>query len=248
MVEEPVRRSAAGVVLGTPERPVLVRWVTWREGNRGGYDSYLLLTGDGPVVVDPELADDASVERVGQMAERTPIATVLTNDMHERSAYRVRERWDVPVWAPRSGQADLEGMPDHLYDDATLLPGGLRPRDIHGRFSGDTVLRWQAPTGERVLFTGDTLCGAIAPENPANADHPRAAAGLYLGAGPFYLKLERPDRLNESLRPLLDEAFDLICGAHGVPVRNAKPALAALLDVDWTPLLKDGRHPYVPAG
>jgi hypothetical protein len=46
---------------------------------------------------------------------------------------------------------------------------------------------------------------------------------------------------------VLDEAFDLICGAHGVPVCNAKPALAALLDVDWVPLLKQGMHPCMPA-
>ena len=45
---------------------------------------------------------------------------------------------------------------------------------------------------------------------------------------------------------VFEEDFDLICGAHGIPVRNAKPALAQLLDLDWAPLLAAGKHPFVP--
>ena len=97
------------------------------------------------------------------------------------------------------------------------------------------------------MFTGDTLGGAVNPDNPQNAEHPRRAAGLYLGSGPFYLTLEQPDRLKASLRRVLDEDNDLICGAHGVPVRNAKSALAHLLELDWAPLLAAGQHPFVPA-
>ena len=245
--QDPPRQSKLFVELGTRERPALIRWATWREGYRGGYDSYMLMTGDGPVLLDPERPTDAVGKELLSLVGRKPIATILSNDMHERTAYETREQASVPVWAPLSGAADLEGRPDHLYEDGATLPGGIKALDIQGRFSGDTVLLWPAPTGERVLFTGDTLCGAINPANPQNADHPRHAPGLYLGAGPFYLKLERPDRLKASLQRVLAEDFDVICGAHGVPVRDAKPLLDQLLDLDWGPLLQEGKHPFVPA-
>jgi glyoxylase-like metal-dependent hydrolase (beta-lactamase superfamily II) len=247
MAQDAPLRSKLHVELGTRERPVLIRWCTWREGKRGGYDSYMLITSDGPVLLDPQHPTKEVGEELLQLVGQKPIAVILTNDMHERTAYRVREQTETRIWAPLSGQSDLERKPDVLYEDGAELPGGLRALNIEGRFSGDTVLRWTAPTGERILFTGDTLCGAMCPDNPANAEHPRSRPGLYLGAGPFYLQIEKPDRLKETLQPLLAEDFDIICGAHGVPVYNAKPALEKLLDLDWEPLLAAKQHPYVPA-
>ena len=247
MADEPPRRSNVYIELGTPSQPVLVRWANWGGRYRGGYDSYVLFTDEGPVLIDPEQPDAAGAADLLRVHPGPPQAVVLTNDMHERSAYRIRESTGAPVWAPKSGEQDLDGTPDHLYADGDPLPGGLHAIDIHGRFSGDSVLVWSAPTGAPVLFTGDTLNGAVNPDNPQNAEHPRRAAGLYLGSGPFYLTLEQPDRLKASLRRVLDEDFDLICGAHGVPVRNAKSALAHLLELDWAPLLAAGQHPFVPA-
>jgi glyoxylase-like metal-dependent hydrolase (beta-lactamase superfamily II) len=243
----PARWSRVHVELRTHERPALVRWTTWREDARGGFDSYLLLTEAGPVLIDPERPSDADGQTLAEFAGRRPVATILTNDMHERAAYETREQTGVPVWAPKAGEASLDGTPDHLYADGETLPGGLRAIAIPGRFAGDTVLVWTAPGGERVLFTGDTLCGAINPDNPLNAEHPRRAPGLYLGAGFPYLALAQPERLAERLRRVMDEDFDLICGAHGVPVHDAKRRLRQLLALDWASLLKEGRHPFVPA-
>jgi glyoxylase-like metal-dependent hydrolase (beta-lactamase superfamily II) len=128
-----------------------------------------------------------------------------------------------------------------------MLPGGLQARKIAGRFAGDTVLEWVAPSGERVLFTGDTLNGHFNPENPLS--HPRRGApGLYLGAGPFYLQGLATEPLKASLRPLLATRIDLICGAHGEPWRDDPGGtLARLLDLDWAPFLEQGRHPVVLA-
>ena len=237
------------VELGTSAQPVLVRWSTW--GTRhGNYDSYAVILPEGPVLIDPVDPLAESGGELWPLLGRPPQATVLTNDYHERDAYVIRERWGTPVWAPAAGLpargGELEGQPDHLYEDGQTLPGGLRAIKIAGKFAGDTVLAWQAPTGERVLFTGDAINGEFNPDNPLV--HPRRGApGLYLGAGPFYLRDLDVEALKASLRPILSGRVDLLCGAHGQPVReNAGAALARLVELDWTPFLQEGRHPVVP--
>lgn len=245
MTSEGERRSAVHIELGTDARPILVRWSVWWEGRRGGYDSYVLFTSQGPVLIDPEEPTPATVDALTQLFDEEPIATLLTNDMHERYAYDVRRRWSAPVWAPAEGLAAMDGKPDHTFGHGDTLPGGLRATKISGRFPGDSILAWIAPGGERVLFTGDAINGAICPDNPHNAEHPRAVTGLYLGAGPFYLQVSDPEALKESLRPLLTERIDLICGAHGAPYRgDGRAALERLLALDWPPLLQAGRFPY----
>ncbi|MGH2352704.1 MAG: hypothetical protein ACRDJN_13945 [Chloroflexota bacterium] len=107
------------------------------------------------------------------------------------------------------------------------------------------MLAWPAPAGERVLFTGDAINGHFNPENPL--PHPRRGTpGLYVGAGRFYLAdLDMP-ALKASLRHLLTQRVDLICGAHGEPYRDhPSETLARLVELDWTPFLRNGQHPMV---
>ena len=236
------------VELGTPLQPVLVRWSTWR-ARPGNFDSYALLTADGPVLLDPVDPPAGSGDPLWSLIGRPPRATVLTNDWHERDAYAIRARWGAPVWAPAAGLrergGELDGRPDHTYEDGGTLPGGLRAVKIAGKFAGDSVLVWLAPTDEHVLFTGDAINGHFNPDNPLV--HPaRGAPGLYLGAGSFYLRLADPDALKASLRPLLAQPLDMICGAHGEPYRhNAREALARLVALDWAPYLRERKHPVV---
>jgi glyoxylase-like metal-dependent hydrolase (beta-lactamase superfamily II) len=235
-------------VLGTEDQPALVRWSTW--WNRpSNFDSYALLTAAGPVLVDPvEPAPDMADALWGRLGSR-PVAAVLTNDMHERDAYAIRQRWDVPVWAPAAGLRErggvFDGLPDHLYEDGASLPGGLRAIKVAGKFAGDTMLLWSSPTGQRVLFTGDAINGQVNPENPL--PHPlRAAPGLYVGAGFFFLQDLDVAAFKASLRRVLEEDFDLICGAHGQPYHHgARDALTRLVALDWPPIIRSGRHPMV---
>lgn len=60
--------------------------------------------------------------------------------------------WALATGLPERG-GELEGRPDHAYEDGTRLPGGLR--------AGDHVLLWPAPGGACVLFTGDALNGQV---------------------------------------------------------------------------------------
>lgn len=253
----PPRTLRLYVELGTPPAPSLLRWSTW-EQTPSNFDSYALLGPGGPVLIDPAILPDlpdaappaaGPTESLWARLGAPPLATVLTNDMHERDAYAVRERFGAPVWAPAAGLPErggvLEGAPDHAYEDGASLPGGLRAHRIAGKFAGDTVLLWTAPTGEAVLFTGDTLNGQLNPENPLPNPR-RGAPGLYVGAGRPYLRDLDVEALKRSLRPLLAGPIDLICGSHGLPWRDDPPgALARLLDLDWAPFLVEGRHPVV---
>ena len=253
MTAESGTTTRVSVLLGSENQPALVRWSTFWERPHH-YDSYALMapngSPEGPVVIDPEALTSEGEERLLTLLGRSPAAIVLTNDMHERAAYALRERWNAPVWAPAYGAAEhggeMEGQPDHLYQDGAALPGGLRAVKITGAFRGDTILTWSAPSGERVLFTGDALNAHFSADVPGGPHPRRGEPGLYVGAGPFYLEKFEPEAFKQSVRPLLNERIDLLCGAHGEPWSTAAGGtLRRLLDLDWAPFLAEKRHPMV---
>jgi hypothetical protein len=268
MTDERPRTTTVAVVLGSEQPstraagaqggrgpgggPQLIRWTTWWD-SPGSWDSYALMTADGPVLIDPEgLTEEGERRLLAAMGGAQPKATVLTNDMHERAAYELREKWGAAVWGPayglpeRGGTMDV-GTPDHLYDDGDTLPGGLRAHKLSGgAFAGDTVLIWTSPEGKRVLFTGDAINGPFHSANPLGPHPRRGQPGLYLGAGPFYLDRAQAEELKGSLRPLLAEKIDMICGSHGDPfTADPNGALERLLEIDWVPMFQERRHPVV---
>jgi glyoxylase-like metal-dependent hydrolase (beta-lactamase superfamily II) len=222
------------VELGDELRPSLVRWTTLGVGGAPpsqGHHAYALSGAAGVVLIDPEVAAPHTADALQALLARMggpPVATVLTSSWHERWAYGARERYGAPVWAPLAGRADLEGTPDRLYDAASPLPGELRALDIGEPPGGDTALLWQAPGGVRVLFAGDLVMGSSAGSG-RGPDHWRYAPGMYLwlhGAVP-------PEALRARFRRLLDDDFDRIYSAHGLPVPFAdrpQDTLAAVVE------------------
>jgi glyoxylase-like metal-dependent hydrolase (beta-lactamase superfamily II) len=84
---------------------------------------------------------DRDVERIG-----SPVAIVLTNPWHRRSADELAQRYEAKVFVGVEG-----GLPGRLR----AYPGGMQPEDvvIHG-------------PSHRVLFTGDTVVdGGLCPED-----------------------------------------------------------------------------------
>ncbi len=232
-------RTWIAVEVGTEARPELVRWATFyprdEAKTRGSiYVSYALATHQGLVVIDPcrpaAHADQALRERLRAMGG-VPIASLLTNDMHERDAYELRHADRVPVWAPAAGVPDYDGTPDRLFEDGAVLPGGLRAIKIEGPFPGDTCLQGTAPGGTCVLFTGDMVMGGSFDEDP-RVDVTRREPGLYLhGVNAHPRGSKDMDAFKASMRRLLDQAFDLVCPAHGRPYGDdPKAALARLLE------------------
>ena len=169
-----------------------------------------------------------------------PVAIVLTSDGHERDALTVRERWSAPIWGPIPVESErgvgYDGQPDHMFEEgsggtAAELPAGLRAIRLSGLWGGDHALLWRAPTGERVVFTGDPVNGQVQLDL-AREDHFRRPNALNFGARPGYVdRHPDPQALRRTLSQLLDEDFDLLCGAHAIPFRdNPNAALTALLN------------------
>ena len=251
------RVTRLSVVLGTDEAPLLVRWCTWAPPWQqwGHNDSYALCTADGPLLIDPEAPAPETDDLLWRLAGAPPVATLLSTDWHERDAYVLRERFGIPVWAPATGVPDrgggLEGEPDHLYDDAAVLPGGVRALQIAGTGQADHALSWLAPDGTRVLLTGDLLNGSADPHHPLAAALPRRHPGLYGGASREDLLQRDPDAIRRGLQRLRAEPCDVICGGHGVPVGGqdgilldghggAHDALTGLLSLYWAARLAAG--------
>jgi hypothetical protein len=240
------------VELGTLAEPALVRWSAPRRPASGmRNEGYALLGTGGPVLLDPPAAGEAALERLLAVIGAPPQATVLTTDWHERASYRLRDLWGTPVWAPAAGLrvrgGDLEGHPDHTYEEGTPLPAGLLALRLEGRFiPAEHLLVWQSPTGSGVLFTGDAINGQ-APERQSLPNDWRLAPGLYVGVGPtMFSWLADPPRLQAGLRRALAHDFDLLCGAHAWPYRERpEEALAQLLAQDWAAILLTGGRPAV---
>ena len=234
-------RSWHDVVLGSAHAPQLLRWTVWyppghdRGGRRGTlYESYALKTRAGVVLVDPARPDAATEARVRDLIEAmggTPVATILSNDMHERDAYYVRSEYGVPVWAPVRGKAEFEGQPNHLYDDGDRLPGGLLALSVEGPFPGDTALLGETSDGTSVLFTADMIMGQR-NENDVRPGLGRDEPGLYVhGVNSHPRGSTDLAAFKRSLRRVLEHEFVVIAPAHGRPYKeSAKAALQRLLD------------------
>ena len=133
-------------------RPGLWRWTARHpEWDDREVSSAYLEASDAVCLIDPLVprgdeerffaALDRDVERVG-----LPVAVVLTNPWHRRSADELAQRYGASVFVGVEG-----GLPGGLQ----AYPGGMQPEDV--------VIH--APS-HRVLFTGDTLLdNELCPED-----------------------------------------------------------------------------------
>jgi glyoxylase-like metal-dependent hydrolase (beta-lactamase superfamily II) len=183
--------------------PGLFHWHV-KDERIGGYTSaaHALSTDDGTVLIDPlPLADDA-------LAQLEPVeAIVLTAACHQRSSWRYRKRFGVPVWLPE-GSRETDEEPSARYAVGTLLPGGLEP--VHT--PGPELPHYSLLERTRaVLFCSDLVGGG--PD------------GLELVPPEFH---DDPEETRRSVERLLALPFELFCLDHGLPVRDDPKALLRL--------------------
>jgi len=215
------------ILVGTAGYPRLLRWtMSWPRDDGGvrRWHSYALATSDGPVLIDPVMPDARTMSQLESHIEQMggyPTASILTNDMHERSAYDARTQYSVPVWAPQAGDGEYEGKPDRLYGAADQLPGGLVALPVHAAFAGDTLLAWTMPDGKVVIFAGDVIMERpdhLAFHGPSA--HPKSASS----------DADIAASVKVALNPYRDR-IAMVLSAHGGPFTgDVTSALGSLLD------------------
>ncbi|GEL74562.1 hypothetical protein MVI01_63460 [Myxococcus virescens] len=175
-------------------------------------DAYAVVDTDGAVVlIDPLPIDEEALRKLGNIS-----AIVLTAGNHQRSAWRLRKAFKVPVWAPEGAQS-LEEQPDFFYVAGDTLPGGLISFHTPGPTEAMYTL-WMQQHPRAVAFISDLL---------THED----------GETPDFIPSEYQDeplRTRHSVQRILDHLpVETLCFSHGAPIlRDGARALRLALEED----------------
>ncbi|MBN8472902.1 MBL fold metallo-hydrolase [Corallococcus exiguus] len=183
-------------------------------------DAYAVVDDDGTVtLIDPLPIDEKLLRKLGDID-----AIVLTAGNHQRSAWRLRKAFGVPVWAPEGAQG-LEEKPDFEYVNGTTLPGGLNTFQTPGPTEAMYTL-WLQKSPHAVVFISDLL-------SHEGRRTPTFVPGEYQ---------DEPLRTRSSIQRILDHLpIQTVCFAHGAPIlKDGASALRKALE-------EDDEFPHAPA-
>lgn len=168
--------------------------------------AHALVADEGTVLIDPLPLSEEGMARLGEVT-----AIVVTCGSHQRSAWRLRQELEVPVWTPALAR-EIDEDPDERYGHDDVLPGDLQAIFTPGAGTTQHTLLLE----DRVAFVPDLLM------NPPGGP-------LALVPAEF---MHDPEQARESLARLVDEhVFDVLCLSHGLPVTaDPNDAIAALLE------------------
>lgn len=174
----------------------------------------------GVVLIDPLAPPDDSPEAAGfwealdqdVRRQALPVAILLGNHYHERSAGRIleryRERPGASIWAHESMRGKVRcPITDTFTGDGSVLPGGIRAHRVAGM--EDDEVAFHVPAHGALTFS-DALIGAgagrvrVAPLSWA-PDTPEAARAY-------------ESEFRASLRRLLDLPIEMLLVSHGPPI------------------------------
>ena len=191
----------------------------YEEGGQGWGEivsSYALVTDDALVLIDPQVPkDEADAARFWEALDRDveahgPPSILLTVYWHARSAEEIAARYaGSRIWSPAdTPEGHLRHV--HTYTAVDELPAGVRASDVSRL--GEMVL--YLPSHKAVAF-GDVVLEGV----------------RLLPDGWLRNEMTRQD-VADALRPLLDEAIELLLLTHGGPVTdNARGKLERALEV-----------------
>ncbi len=236
---------------GRQIRPGLWRWTAphpeWRpeKGKPGGWGRmvgcvcYEPPTGvaDALVLVDPLVPPSGSAEEESfwSALDRDvarlglPVAILLGNFYHERSAQEIHDRYrgkpGAAIWSHRAASGRVRCQLTHFFEGGDSLPGGVAAYPISGLENSETA--YYLPPHRALLFA-DAVIGAgggtlrVAPPSWAEATEQGA------------------ERYRESFRAslglLLDLPVDIVLPSHGdiVPEAGHRALAEALAAPAWS--------------
>lgn len=188
--------------------PGLLHW--WVQDDRISFrsDAYGVRERGKTILIDPLPLTERALEGLGKVG-----AICLTGSCHQRSAWRYRRLFGVPVFAPR-GAEGLEEEPDRWYRKGELLPGGLRA--VHAPGPTEVHFAFHRPAGRGVLFCADVLIHDGERVRFVEDEHQ-----------------DEPQRTRKTARKFLGLRFGILCFAHGAPlVGDPRGAIRAAIDAD----------------
>lgn len=177
--------------------PGIFRWSVSDE-RIGGYNSsaFAVVDDDGAVVlIDPLPIEPRLLRKLGRIE-----AIVLTAGNHQRSAWRFRKLFGVPVWTPVDAYKLLE-RPDATFSGGDLLPGQLVA--FHTPGPVDSMHSIWREAHRSTLFLSDLLT------------HDANAVPRFVDSG----YQDEPERTRASVRFLQEHVpVEALCFAHGEPI------------------------------
>jgi glyoxylase-like metal-dependent hydrolase (beta-lactamase superfamily II) len=194
--------------------PGIFHWTAFHEGIRQPVSSHYVV--GSATLIDPMLLDDG----LEWFRERKPPQRILlTNRHHYRHSDQFAEAFGCPVACHESGLHEFEGGPDvQGFAAGDELSPGITALEVGAICPDDSALHISA--GDGCLGFADGLIRSRDGSLAFVPDH-------YMGDDPEGVKRG----LRQSLRRLLDEDFDNLLFAHGLPlVGGGKAALTEFVE------------------
>ncbi len=183
-------------------------WTPDSDGWDRDVRSYAYDAGDSLVLFDP-LVSAAEVE---ELAERRPVAIVLTCHWHVRSCGDLVQRTGATVHAPAAAVGELGGVQALPYELGEDLPGDVEPQV--GGYDNEATL-WLRE--HAALVSGDVLLGG--------------QRGFHVQPDSWLEEGMTHDELRERLRPLLELPVEILLPTHGEPIlENAHATLERAIE------------------
>jgi hypothetical protein len=211
-----VEELATGLWSWTAPHPEWQPGFGWPEEVRCFYAE----TDDATLLVDPLVPDDEparfwraldrDVERRG-----LPVAVLLTQAAHARSAGAVAQRYEAEVWGHAIAREKVGGAPFHALAPGDTAVGGVRALEFDQEPGGSGTPLYLA--SHRAVAVGDVL---ISIEGELRVWWAHGASG-----DDWYR-----NRLLPSLRAWLELPIERILVAHGEQVAGGSEEIAAALE------------------
>ena len=135
-----------------PLLPGISEWSWFSEEKQIDFNGHFLHINEHRILVDPPPLTSLEITQIRQSGQVDYI--LLTNRDHERETLAYQKAFQCRVYVPEHDAPDMNVIPDEVYRDQALLPGGIWAVHLSDQKSkGESVLFIQQ--GKGILIVGD---------------------------------------------------------------------------------------------